>query len=145
MNVKREKTYKERNLIGKLETYTTMDICLHLVTKQALWKWGHFERARHTFKMLPVFWFLVYFVKRFRYFNALNIGSVGLRAAKLLSIKLWEWFKPSRSRTRTDLFKCCQGQMADFFLRRPTFKASNFAALLSTDLIFTALKDQNLF
>ena len=36
----------------------------------------------------------VYLFKRFRSFNPVNIGSVGQRAAKLLSIKLWEWFNP---------------------------------------------------
>ena len=34
--------------------------------------------------------------------------------------------------------------MADFFLRPPTLKASNFEALQSIDLKFLALKDLNL-
>ena len=34
--------------------------------------------------------------------------------------------------------------MADFLLRPPTLKADNFAALKSTDPIFTTLKDINL-
>ena len=37
-----------------------------------------------------------------------------------------------------------RGWAADFFLKPPTLKASNFAALKSTDSIFTALKDLNL-
>ena len=36
------------------------------------------------------------------------------------------------------------GLSADFFLRPPTLRASNFAALWSTDPIFSALKDLNL-
>ena len=34
--------------------------------------------------------------------------------------------------------------MADFFLRPPTLKASNFEAFWPTDHIFTVLKDLNL-
>ena len=34
--------------------------------------------------------------------------------------------------------------MANFFMRPPTLKANNFAALSYTDPIFTALKDLNL-
>ena len=44
-----------------------------------------FEREKITFKMLPASLFLVYFFKRFRSFNSVNIGSVGQRAAKLQS------------------------------------------------------------
>ena len=40
--------------------------------------------------------------------------SVGQRAAKLLSVKLWERFDPGRSRTRADWFESDRGMMADF-------------------------------
>ena len=69
--------------------------------------------------------------------------SVGQRATNLLAIKLWEWFDPGTTRTRADWFECGRGRMADFFLRPPTLKASNFAALQSTDPIFTKSKDLN--
>ena len=36
--------------------------------------------------------------KGFRSFDSENLGSVGQRAAKLLAIRLWEWFDPGRSR-----------------------------------------------
>jgi len=36
-------------------------------------------------------------------------------------------------------------EVADFFLRTPTLKANNFAALFPTDPKFLALKDLNLF
>ena len=29
---------------------TAVGLCLHTVTKLALWKWGNFERAKHTLK-----------------------------------------------------------------------------------------------
>ena len=38
--------------------------------------------------MLLATWFLVCFFKRFRSFNAKNLGSVGQRAAKLLAVKV---------------------------------------------------------
>ena len=34
-------------------TDTVMKIHLNTVTKYALWKWGHFERAKPILKMLP--------------------------------------------------------------------------------------------
>ena len=72
---------------------------------------------------------------------------VGQRAAKLLAIKLWEWFDFARVRTRADHFRWGRGRLADFFLRPPTLKASNFEALYSTNPIFTVLKDllKNIF
>ena len=66
---------------------------------------------------------------RFRSFNARNMGSVDQRAAKLLAIKLWEWFDPGTTRIRADRFDQGRGRVADFFMRPPTLKASNFAAL----------------
>ena len=73
------------------------------------------------------------------------MGSVGQRAANLMSVKLWERFDPGHSRTRADWLECGQGQTADFFLRPPTLTASNFNALWPTDPIFTVKKDLNLF
>ena len=71
------------------------------------------------------------------------MGSVGQRAAKLLSVKLWERFDPGCSWTWAYWCKSGRGQMAHFFLRPPTLTASNFEALWSTDLILTVLKDLN--
>ena len=72
------------------------------------------------------------------------LGSLGLRAAKLPAIKLWEWFELARDQIRADLFECGRGCAADFFWRPPTLTASNFEAFWSIDLIFTELKDLNL-
>ena len=69
--------------------------------------------------------------------------SVGERAAKLLAIKLWEWFDFARVRTLADWFNWGRGRMADFFMRPPTLKAGNFEALWLIDPIFTALKVLN--
>ena len=55
---------------------------------KSLCKWGHFEKAKTTFKMLLATWFLVCLFKRFRFFNAKNLGSAGQRAAKLLAVKV---------------------------------------------------------
>ena len=73
------------------------------------------------------------------------MGSVGQRAAKLLAIKLWEWFDPGTTRIRADRFDQGRGRVADFFMRPPTLTASNFAALWPTDLKFLAFKDLNPF
>ena len=57
------------------------------------------------------------------------MGSVGQRAAKLLAIKLPERFDPGTARIWADCFDQSRGRVADFFMRPPTLKASNFAAL----------------
>ena len=94
--------------------------------------------------MLLASWNFDTVLKRFRSFNAKNLGSVGQRAAKLPAIKLWEWFYPARTKIRADWFECGRGCVADFFLRPPTLTASNFEALQSTDCTSTVLKDLNL-
>ena len=66
----------------------------------SLCKWGDFERAKTTFKMLLAIWFLMCFLKKFRSCVAKNLESVGQRAAKLPAIKLWEWFEGAGIRTR---------------------------------------------
>ena len=94
-----------------------------------LCKWGHFVRAKATFKILLASWFLVCFFKRFRSFSAENLGSVGQRAAKLPAIKLWEWFDFARVRTRADWFKWGRSRAANFSLRLPNWKGGIFSAL----------------
>ena len=92
--------------------------------------------------MLLASWTFDTVEKKIRSLNTENLGSVGQSAAKLLAIKLWEWFDFARVRTRADWFNTGQGKVADILLRPPTLKASNFAALWPTDPIFTALKNQ---
>ena len=55
---------------------------------KSLCKWGHFGKAKITFKMLLATWSLLCFLKRFRSFNAKNLESVGKRATKILTFKL---------------------------------------------------------
>ena len=108
-------------------------------------KWGHFDGAKPTLKILLASWAFYTVLKGFRILNAENLGSVGQRAAKLPFIKLWEWFERGRTRIRADWFEWGRGRAADFFLRPPTLKAGNFEVLLCTDPIFTPLKVLNPF
>ena len=110
----------------------------------SLCKWGHFERVKTTLKMLLASWFLVCFFKKFRCFNAENLGSVGQWAAKLPAIKLSEWLDRDRESNPSRLADWGRGRPADFFLRPPTLTASNFAALWPTDPKFSAFKHLNL-
>ena len=91
-----------------------------------LLKWGQFDRANPTLKMLLASWTFYTILKGFRSFNAENLASVGQRAAKLPAIKNWEWFDPGPPRTRADWFECGRGRMADFFVRPPTLTTGNF-------------------
>ena len=110
-----------------------------------LLKWGPFDRAKSNLKLLLVFWYFVFFFKRFRSFNVVNMGSIGQRAKKLPAIKLWEWLDRDRGSNPGTLADWGRGRLADFFLRPPTLTASNFAALWPTDPKFLALKDLNPF
>ena len=62
-----------------------MKLRLQLVTKIALRKWGHFERAKPIFKKLPVS--LAESISTTQS-NPFQRVSVGQRAAKLRSLKL---------------------------------------------------------
>ena len=65
-------------------------------------KWGHFDKAKSTFKMLPASWTFDTIEKGFRSLNAENFESVGQRASKLPTDKLWEWLDPGRARIRAE-------------------------------------------
>ena len=97
--------------------------------------------AKPTFKILLVSWTKV--VREIRSFNAENLKSVGKRAAKLLAIKLWEWFELGPfGHAHSSAVKA---EVADFFSRLPTLTASNFAALRLTDPKFSAFEILNPF
>ena len=51
-------------------------------------KWGHFDRVKPILKILLVSWTFYIVEKGFKSLNAENLGSVGQRTAKLLTIKL---------------------------------------------------------
>ena len=104
-------------------------------------KWGIFDRSKPTFKMLLATWNFDTFEKRIGAFNAENLESVGKRTAKLLAIKLWEWFDFAWVRTQADWFELGWGRWADLYLRPLTLTASNFAALWPIDPKFSAFKD----
>ena len=71
------------------------------------------------------------------------MGLLGQTAAKLLAIKVWEWFAPGPPRTKADRFECGRGRMADFFVRPPTLTTDNFEAIWPNDLKSLAIKDLN--
>ena len=59
-----------------------------LLNKPYLCKWGHFEKAKPTFKMLLAPWAFDTVEKNIRFLNAENLGSIGQRAAKLLAVNV---------------------------------------------------------
>ena len=80
---------------------------------ETLCKWGDFERAKTTLKMLLGSWFLVCFFKRFRSFVAKNLEPVGQRATKLSAIKLWGWLDRDRVSNPGRLADWGRGRLAD--------------------------------
>ena len=77
-----------------LLTITVAAPHLQTIAKWTLWKWGHFDNAKLTLKMLQASWNFDTLYNRLRSFIARNLGSVGQRALKLPAIKLLEWFDP---------------------------------------------------
>ena len=95
--------------------------------------------------MLLASWFLMYFFKRFRSYNAENLGSVDQRASKLPLFKVgglekksanWPWPHSKQSARVRCLARSNHSQ---------SLMAGNFAALWPTDSKFSALKDLILF
>ena len=67
-------------------------------------KWDHFDRVNSTLKMLPSSWNFDTAFKKIRSFDAENLGSVDLRAAKSLAVKVGDFKKslaPDPGHTRT--------------------------------------------
>ena len=62
-----------------------------------------FREQKQSLKCCQPFELLTYIEKGFRSFHTGNTRSVGQRAGKWSSIKLWEWFKPERFEARTCL------------------------------------------
>ena len=90
---------------------------------KSLCKWGHFEKAKTTFKMLLATWFFVCFFKRFRCFIAENSESIGQRAAKLPVIKLWEWFDCVQALNPGRLVRVGPGPVGRLFLETSNFES----------------------
>ena len=111
---------------------------------KSLCKWGHFEKAKTTFKIMLASWFLVYFLKRFRSLNAENLGSVDLRASKLLTIKVGGLKKKSAFQPRPPSNRSARVHDHLGSNHSQSLKAGKFAALWPTDFKFSAFKDLNL-
>ena len=94
--------------------------------------------------MLLASWFLMYFFKRFRSFNAENLRSVGQRAAKLLAVKVGGLKKKLASRPRPQSASLPGFEPRSRSNHSQSLMAGNFAALWPTDFKFSALKDLNL-
>ena len=63
-------------------------VCIRESTKPSLCsKWGHFDSAKPIPKILVASWTFGTVEKKFRSLNTENLGSVGQRTAKLLTIK----------------------------------------------------------
>ena len=104
--------------------------CFGLMPFSLVLHWGYFankgktkNRNNGTFKHVDP--------NEGNVFIAKNWWSVGQRAAKLLAIKLWEWFELARDRIQANWFEWGQGSAADFFLRPPTSTTYSFEAVWS--------------
>ena len=106
-------------------------------------KWGHFEQAKMTLKMLSASWYLKYLFKGFRYFNTVNMGSVGQRASKLLAVKVGGLKKKSAIWPRPLSNQSAQVRKRPGSNLSQSLTDSNFAALWPKDPIFTASIDLN--
>ena len=78
--------------------------------------------------MLLASWFLVYFFKRFRFFIAKNLGSVGQRDAKLLAVKVGGLNKKSAAWHRPHSNQSARVQFWSRSNHTQSLMASNFAA-----------------
>ena len=107
-------------------------------------KWGHFEGAKLTLKMLPASWYSKYLFKRFRSFNIVKMGSVGQRASKLLAVKVGGLKKKSAIWPRPLSNQSAWIRVVPGSNHSQSLMAGNFAALWPTDPKFLEFKDLNL-
>ena len=82
-------------------------------------------------------------LKRFRSLNAENLGSVGQRAAKLLSVKVGDLKKKSAIRPRPHSNRSAHVQEHPGSNHSQRLMAGNFEALWPADPKFSAFKDLN--
>ena len=106
-------------------------------------KWGHFDRVKSTFKMLLFSWNFDTVFKKFRSFDAKNLGSVGQRAAKLLAVKVGGLKKVCQP-APAPVSQCARVRTPVPSNHSQSLMAGNFAALWPTDSKFLATKDLNL-
>ena len=111
----------------------------------ALCKWGHFDKAKPTFKMLLAFWSFDTVEKRVRTLNAVNMGSVGQRAAMILAVNVGGLKKKSANRPWPHSKQLAWVRFRSRSNHSQSLMAGNFAALWPTDSKFSALKDLILF
>ena len=108
-------------------------------------KWGHFEGAKMTLKMLPASWYSKYLFNGFRSFDIVNMGSVGQRASKLLAVKVGGLKKKSAIWPRPLSNQSARIRVVPGSNHSQSLMAGHFAALWPTDPKFSALKDLNPF
>ena len=78
--------FRNSNIILATSLTTVSEDQYRTPNEETLGKWGHFDRAKPTFKMLTASWAFDAVLKMFRSFDAKNFGSTGERAAKLQAI-----------------------------------------------------------
>ena len=68
-----------KNLLKLHKIHTTVTVVLVSESPSPIYdmKWGHFDRVNFTFKMLRSSWNFDTVFKKFRSFDAENLGSVG--------------------------------------------------------------------
>ena len=109
----------------------------------SLCKWGHFERAKPTLKILLASWFFVCFFKMFRSFNAWNLGSLGRMASKLPAAKVGGLKKKSAGRPQPQSASLLGFNSRSWSNHSESLMAGSFAAHWPTDSKFLALGHLN--
>ena len=99
--------------------------------------------SKPSLKMLPISWTFDTFFKRFRSFNAENLGSVGQRAAKLPAVNVGGLKKKSASRPRPQSASLLGFDSRSRSNHSESLMAGNFAAHWPTDSKVSALKHLN--
>ena len=94
--------------------------------------------------MLLASWTFNTFEKRIRSLNAVDMGSVGQKAAKLLAVNVGGLKKKSANRPRPHSKQSARVRCLARSNHSQSLMASNFAALWPTDSKFSAIKDLNL-
>ena len=90
-------------------------------------------------------WYFVYFFKRFRSFNTVDMSSVGQRASKLPDFKVGGLKKKSATRPQHHLNQSAQVRLWPGSNHSQSLMAGNFVAFWPIHLKFLELRNLSLF
>ena len=111
-------------LFVRLAMFLTYLQCLTTIPGRllnSLWKWGHFDRAKSTLKMLLASWFFVCFFKRFRFFWCCKFEVCSIKGYKVTGHQTLRMIQPRAFSNAGKVVRVWPGPRGRLFLETYNF------------------------